>query len=354
MSGAICLWLMLLAVPSCHAESVEGINLLQRTSAVDKTFAPDSDEAHAEAEVAKDEPKGLLDLLQYHLMGGRKSKADIGKQEPKKNETQAGVSADEPKKEAAAAEEAQEGNQSAAQPPACVTRQDPRAQAWWSLTAKPGTPCVFGADDRDEGKHCIPGIEFGTMGWCWTKKDRSEWGSCSDGCPLYGAHHVISKKIEGVSKKIDVVASHLTDANKTEAPEQESAAPTQDANKTEAPEKAAASSKTNATAANDTKPAALIASGGRGATSLLQEAAQRGQSTATAQIKAAKASTKHAEKQTKLWVRIAERLLETDSLLENEDSLPAAEEAMRKARAWEKVASRFSAQVVALLQATTP
>merc|ERR550514_700719 len=36
----------------------------------------------------------------------------------------------------------------------CVTRHDPRATSWYAETAPDGTPCVFGVDPRDEGRHC--------------------------------------------------------------------------------------------------------------------------------------------------------------------------------------------------------
>lgn len=45
-----------------------------------------------------------------------------------------------------------------------------------------GTPCVFGADFRDEGSHCIPEFEYGSRGWCYTRMDQTSWGSCSESC----------------------------------------------------------------------------------------------------------------------------------------------------------------------------
>lgn len=82
----------------------------------------------------------------------------------------------------------------------CVTRKDPRASAWFAETAPEGTPCVFGVDPADETNHCIfeDGI-YGTNGWCWTKADRSEWGSCGGGCPLFGQPGTLGKQLDDVA-----------------------------------------------------------------------------------------------------------------------------------------------------------
>jgi len=69
------------------------------------------------------------------------------------------------------------------------------------------TPCVFGADARDEGRHCIPETEYGSNGWCFTKSDLSAWGSCGDECPLFGPHKILGEKIDEVGGRIgDLVA----------------------------------------------------------------------------------------------------------------------------------------------------
>lgn len=94
----------------------------------------------------------------------------------------------------------------------CATRKDPRAKAWFAVTSPEGTPCVFGVDGdpRDEKSHCIfDGGAFGSNGWCYTKTDRSAWGSCNAHCPLYGSTATIGKKIEKVQKVIDTVVKAL-------------------------------------------------------------------------------------------------------------------------------------------------
>lgn len=85
----------------------------------------------------------------------------------------------------------------------CATKKDPRINAWFRYTAKEGSPCVFGADDRDEGAHCIPEDgKYGSNGWCWTKKDRSEWGSCNGHCPLFGEPKAIADKLDSVAQAV--------------------------------------------------------------------------------------------------------------------------------------------------------
>lgn len=122
--------------------------------------------------------------------------------------------------EAAAAESKASANASDATTPeadvanvtttACATRKDPRARQWFAQTAAKGTPCVFGADPDDEGSHCIfDDGDYGSNGWCWTKKDRSEWGSCNSHCPLWGQHKVLGDKIDEVSDTLDRIASKV-------------------------------------------------------------------------------------------------------------------------------------------------
>lgn len=80
----------------------------------------------------------------------------------------------------------------------------PRRASWFSGTAQAGTPCVFGVDVRDENGHCISDdpSAYGPLGWCWTKGDQTEWGSCSDDCPLYGGAKIIQQKIRGTQGKL--------------------------------------------------------------------------------------------------------------------------------------------------------
>lgn len=92
----------------------------------------------------------------------------------------------------------------------CATKKDARATSWWLETASEGTPCVFGVDARDEGTHCVlDNEEFGSNGWCFTKEDKSEWGSCNDKCPLYGPNAAIGKMLDGVSESIQGVADKV-------------------------------------------------------------------------------------------------------------------------------------------------
>jgi len=98
----------------------------------------------------------------------------------------------------------------AANSSSCVTRNDARASAWWVETAPEGSACVFGADVADEGSHCILSEgQYGSNGWCWTEKDMSAWGSCGDGCPLYGPHAAIGKKLDDVTEVLDKVAEKV-------------------------------------------------------------------------------------------------------------------------------------------------
>lgn len=69
-------------------------------------------------------------------------------------------------------------------PKVCTTTwKDPRARGWWKWTAKPGTRCCFSCDWRTRKGNCIRDTYFGDNGWCYTKWDKSEWGSCSEDCP---------------------------------------------------------------------------------------------------------------------------------------------------------------------------
>lgn len=89
------------------------------------------------------------------------------------------------------------GNGSSNENSSCVTREEPRASVLGYTTAEPGTLCVFGVDDRDEGFHCIMDDEkYGSFGWCYTSKDADAWGSCSESCPLFGPPKILAAKIE--------------------------------------------------------------------------------------------------------------------------------------------------------------
>lgn len=92
----------------------------------------------------------------------------------------------------------------------CATRSDPRVNAWFVMTAPPGSPCIFGLDNADEGSHCIfdDGL-YGSSGWCYTKQDLSEWGSCATNCPLYGAAKTLAAKIESINDVVTRLADRL-------------------------------------------------------------------------------------------------------------------------------------------------
>mmetsp|Transcript_49058 Transcript_49058/g.116726 ORF Transcript_49058/g.116726 Transcript_49058/m.116726 type:complete len:243 (+) Transcript_49058:104-832(+) len=89
-------------------------------------------------------------------------------------------------------------------PRLCVTRAPPTEFVFYR-TAAPGSKCIFGVDDRDEGGHCIIDdmAKTGSLGWCWTAEDRSEWGSCTEGCPLYGQEAALEDKIKEQWEEID-------------------------------------------------------------------------------------------------------------------------------------------------------
>lgn len=92
----------------------------------------------------------------------------------------------------------------------CVTREDPKATAWLTNTALAGTACVFGLDMRDEGAHCIHEDDtYGSFGWCFTTKDQSQWGSCSEHCPLIGTQMVLGRKLDDIAEVVHEMQSFL-------------------------------------------------------------------------------------------------------------------------------------------------
>jgi len=81
----------------------------------------------------------------------------------------------------------------------------------WEKVAPEGSACVWGVDPRDERSHCIMSDgKYGVNGWCYTQMDQSEWGPCSDGCPLYGVHSVMGQEIDGVTNDIADIVDNLT------------------------------------------------------------------------------------------------------------------------------------------------
>jgi len=101
--------------------------------------------------------------------------------------------------------------------PSCVTRADPRAVANGYTTAKPGTPCVFGLDIRDEGKHCVLDPEYGSFGWCYTDDDRESFGSCSEDCPMFGPHGVLQSKLDAMDEAVSIILDKMDKMNKTDS-----------------------------------------------------------------------------------------------------------------------------------------
>merc|ERR1719453_636716 len=90
----------------------------------------------------------------------------------------------------------------------CQTLESPMDKVWMEALAplkvtKNGTVCVFGVDARDEGGHCIhQNGKYGAYGWCFTKKDGSEWGSCNKECPTYGQEKKLNDRIRELEAKL--------------------------------------------------------------------------------------------------------------------------------------------------------
>lgn len=83
----------------------------------------------------------------------------------------------------------------------CTTRFDERVSSLGYETATPGTPCLFGLDARDEGKHCIfDDGYYGSLGWCYTKQSMEAWGACGESCPLWGQQKILGKKLDKILK----------------------------------------------------------------------------------------------------------------------------------------------------------
>jgi len=94
--------------------------------------------------------------------------------------------------------------------PLCRTRYDARAQSWGYQIAEPGTPCIFGLDDRDAGSHCIDDQgTYGLFGWCFTSVDKRTFGSCDENCPLWGPRKDLNDKIDAVNNRVNKLLKHI-------------------------------------------------------------------------------------------------------------------------------------------------
>lgn len=96
----------------------------------------------------------------------------------------------------------------------CVTHADSRVgPGWFAELAPVGTPCVFGADARDEGSHCVHTDDsFGSFGWCYTKTDKSQWGSCVEACPLIGHFSVLEDRLDALTNMVgDLIKKEATE-----------------------------------------------------------------------------------------------------------------------------------------------
>lgn len=251
----------------------------------------------------------------------------------------------------------------------CVTHFDPRVESYTVDTAKVGTPCIFGADERDEGNHCIPDMEYGSFGWCYTKLDLSEWGSCGAHCPLFGAPKVLNTEIEAITDKINSIVSDLnagkgsSTANSTNGTNGTSL--TSVVSKTKAAALAeegiattagqahddAAHSKRKASGAKKSrrhhkthqakKAASTRVTASNGTAMSFVQTDSKKRSTTEMEVDAAAAFARKASKQSGLWTNAAEKALKMDDF----QSLVMAEEALTKAIAWHKIANRAGAQI---------
>mmetsp|Transcript_102537 Transcript_102537/g.306323 ORF Transcript_102537/g.306323 Transcript_102537/m.306323 type:complete len:248 (+) Transcript_102537:110-853(+) len=102
-----------------------------------------------------------------------------------------------------------EPNTTEANTTVCVTHEDPLAKSPGYTVSPPGTPCVFGIDERDEGSHCIMDEDYGPFGWCWTSTYKNAFGSCSESCPLSGLAKKLGDRIDELDTLVGKVVKAL-------------------------------------------------------------------------------------------------------------------------------------------------
>lgn len=96
---------------------------------------------------------------------------------------------------------------------ACVTGE-PVMNILGYTTSEKGTHCIFGLDQRDEGKHCIlSDLKYGSLGWCYTSASRESWGPCSESCPLFGQLKVLGNRVNKLHKEIEQLINLTTTAD---------------------------------------------------------------------------------------------------------------------------------------------
>eukprot|EP00927_Polykrikos_kofoidii_P042631 TRINITY_DN3665_c0_g2_i1.p1 TRINITY_DN3665_c0_g2~~TRINITY_DN3665_c0_g2_i1.p1 ORF type:complete len:551 (+),score=118.06 TRINITY_DN3665_c0_g2_i1:75-1727(+) len=96
----------------------------------------------------------------------------------------------------------------------CTTREDLRIQSMGYVSSPPGTPCVFGVVNEDEGAHCIydEGM-YGSLGWCYTSENKTSWGACSENCPLFGPLMKIGRKVDEVLRRVESLRDSFAPAS---------------------------------------------------------------------------------------------------------------------------------------------
>jgi len=97
----------------------------------------------------------------------------------------------------------------------CTTLADKSSERRWQFLfglniAASGTPCLFGVVPDDEGSHCILSDgKYGKFGWCYTRSDRTEWGSCAEGCPLVSSADAMAKRLDRLTLRVNSALNNL-------------------------------------------------------------------------------------------------------------------------------------------------